>query len=233
MGAGASVEGRAPAAGFPETVKIQARVGFPAGGESSRFKLGSWSPVYVTITNDTEQNLPIEDTTNRLRDRGNSSVDRPQAVTLSAVLEPQVKLKNRVFNKLLSDNMFAILGNFSSGDAQNIVANHRLNGDSTTDPVTRPLFVGRNTARTPNIYQVDLRYTRAIARLWERVTPQFSVEANNLFNHPNVTSINATATVNTDPTKGLVGSITKPATLVPTSTVLEGRIVQFGVGLRW
>jgi len=183
--------------------------------------------------NSFEQNLPIEDTTNRLRDRGNSSVDRPQAVTLSAVLEPQVKLKNRVFNKLLSDNMFAILGNFSSGDAQNIVANHRLNGDSTTDPVTRPLFVGRNTARTPNIYQVDLRYTRAIARLWERVTPQFSVEANNLFNHPNVTSINATATVNTDPTKGLVGSITKPATLVPTSTVLEGRIVQFGVGLRW
>ena len=183
--------------------------------------------------NSFEQNLPIEDTTNRVRDHGNSSVDRPQAFTLSAVLEPQVKLKNRVITKLLSDNMFAILGNFSSGDAQNIVANTTLNGDSITSSVTRPLFVGRNTARTPNMYQVDLRYTRTIARVWERVTPQFIVEANNLFNHPNVTSINATATVNNDPTKGLVGSITKPPTLVPTSTVLEGRIVQFGVGLRW
>lgn len=183
--------------------------------------------------NSFEQNLPIEDTTNRLRDRGNASVDRPHALTLSAVLEPQLKLESRVFNKLLNDNMFAILGNFSSGDPQNIVANTTLNGDSTTGSVTRPLFVGRNTARTPNIYQVDLRYTRTIARLWERVTPQFIVEANNLFNHPNVTSINSTATVNTDATKGLVGSITKPATLVPTSTVLEGRIVQFGLGLRW
>jgi hypothetical protein len=46
-----------PAAGWAE-VKIQARVGFPAGGESSRFKLGSWSPVYVTVTNETEQRLP-------------------------------------------------------------------------------------------------------------------------------------------------------------------------------
>ena len=183
--------------------------------------------------NSFEQNLPIEDPTNRLRDRGNSSVNRPHALTVSAVLEPQPKLENHVLNKLLSDNMFAILGNFSSGDAQNIVANTTLNGDSTTGSVTRPLFVGRNTARTPDIYQVDLRYTRTIARLWERVTPQFIVEANNLFNHPNVTSINATATVNTNPALGQVGAITTPPTLLPTSTVLEGRIVQFGVGVRW
>ncbi|MBZ5569807.1 MAG: TonB-dependent receptor [Acidobacteriia bacterium] len=177
--------------------------------------------------NSFEQNLPIEDTTNRRRDRGNSSVDRPHALTVSAVLEPQPKLENRVLNKLLNDNMFAILGNFSSGDTQNIVANSTLNGDSTTGSVTRPLFVGRNTARTPNIYQVDLRYTRTIARLWERVTPQFLVEANNLFNHPNVTSISTTAAVNAS------GVITTPPTFRPTGTVLEGRIVQFGLGLRW
>ena len=177
--------------------------------------------------NSFEQNLPIEDLTNRLRDRGNSSVDRPHAFTLSAVLEPQTNFDNRFFNKLLNDNMFAVLANLSSGDAQNIVANTTLNGDATTGSVTRPLFVGRNTARTPNIYQVDWRYTRTIARFWERVTPQFVFEANNLFNHPNVTSINTTATVNSS------GVITKAPTFLPSSTVLEGRIVQFGLGVRW
>jgi hypothetical protein len=174
-----------------------------------------------------EQNLPIEDATNRLRDRGNASVNRPHALTVSAILEPQVKLENRVLNKLLNDNMFAILANLSSGDAQNIVANTILNGDSITGSVTRPLFLGRNIARTPNIYQVDLRYTRTLTRLWDRVAPQFLVEANNLFNHPNVTSINTTATVNA------AGAITTPPTFRPTSTVLEGRIVQFGLGVRW
>src|SRR5207253_10136216 len=49
--------------------------------------------------NSFEQILPIEDTTTRVRDHGNSSVDRPQAFTLSAVLDPQVKLKNRVITK--------------------------------------------------------------------------------------------------------------------------------------
>jgi len=171
--------------------------------------------------------LPIEDLTNRLRDRGNSSVDRPHALTVSAVLEPQTNFDNRFFNKLLNDNMFAVLVNLSTGDAQNIVANTTLNGDATTGSVTRPLFVGRNTARTPNIYQVDLRYSRTIARFWERVTPQFVFEANNLFNHPNVTSINTTATVNSS------GVITKAPTFLPSSTVLEGRIVQFGLGVKW
>jgi Carboxypeptidase regulatory-like domain/TonB dependent receptor-like, beta-barrel len=174
-----------------------------------------------------EQNLPIEDPTNLKRDRANASVDRPHAFTVSAVLQPQPKLDNRILNKLLNDNMFAILANLSSGDPQNIVANRTLNGDTTTGSVTRPLFVARNTARTPNIYQVDLRYTRTLARFWERVTPQFLIEANNLFNHPNVTSINATATVDTS------GAITAPPTFAPTGTVLEGRIVQFGLGVRW
>jgi len=180
-----------------------------------------------------EQNLPIEDPTNLLRDRGRASVDRPHAFTLSTVLDPQVHVGNGVLNRLLNDNMFAILANLTSGDPQNILANTTLNGDATTSAVTRPLFVGRNTARTPNIYQVDLRYTRTVARLWERFTPQFIFEANNIFNHPNITSINTTATVNTNAALGQVGAITTPPTLLPSGTVLEGRIVQFGVGVRW
>ncbi len=179
--------------------------------------------------NSFEQNLPLEDPTNRRRDRGNSSVNRPQAFTVSTVLEPQVSVDNPVLKRLLNDNMFAILANLSSGDPQNITANTTLNGDSTTSSVTRPAFVGRNSVRGPAIYQVDLRYTRTFARLWERVSPQFFLEANNLFNHQNITSIFTTLNVNS---AGNV--ISQPANfLTARSTVLENRLVQFGLAARW
>ncbi len=177
--------------------------------------------------NSFEQNLPIEDPTNRLRDRGNSSVNRPHSFTLTSILSPSLTEGNAVLRHILNDNMLAFLFNLSSGDQQNVTANRTLNGDATTRAVTRPLFVGRNSARGPAIYQVDLRYTRTIATLWERVKPQFFLEANNLFNHPNVTTLTTVATVDA------AGNITKAPTFAPTSTVLEGRIVQFGLAVRF
>jgi hypothetical protein len=189
----------------------------------------TWSHSISTApeANGFEQNLPIQDPTNMLRDRGNSLSNRPQALTISAILQPTWKPGNAVLRRIVSDNTFAILANLSSGDQQNIVVNRALNNDPITASVTRPAFVGRNSVRGPNIYQVDMRYTRDIATFWERVKPQFVFEANNLFNHPNVTSLNAVATVDS------LGNITKAPTLAPTSTVLEGRIVQVGLGVRF
>jgi hypothetical protein len=178
--------------------------------------------------NSFEQNLPIEDLTNRQRDRGNSSVNRPHAFTLSAVWGPHWELQNQVARAIVNNNLFAVLVNASSGDAQNIRANKVLNGDSTTSAVTRPLFVGRNTVRGPKIVQVDLRYTRDLFRLWERVTPQFIFEANNLFNrHSNITTLNTVVPVDAS------GAAVVPATFPFQSTVLEARILQFGLGVRW
>ena len=65
------------------------------------------------------------------------------------------------------------------------------------------------------------------SRLFERYTPQFFMEVNNVFNHPNITSINTTASVNT------AGVITTAPTLARVSTLLEGRIVQLGVRVDW
>ena len=48
-----------------------------------------------------------------------------------------------------------------------------------------------------------------------------------MFNRKNITPLNATATVDAN------GNITTPPTLLPTSTVLEKRIVQFGVRVDW
>jgi hypothetical protein len=171
----------------------------------------------------------IEDPTNRERDRGNSVINRPNAFTLSTVYQSGFAgIQNRIVRAIVNGNQIALLANLSSGDEQNLVSNRALNGDGlVAASVTRPLFVGRNTLTTPNVYQIDARYTRSFFKFWDRIDPQFFLEANNIFNHPNITSINTTATVST------AGVITAAPTLAPTSTLLEGRIVQLGVKVKW
>jgi hypothetical protein len=168
----------------------------------------------------------ISDPTNRNRDRGNSSINRAHAFTLSTVWTPRANLDARVANYLANNNQFGLLANLSSGDEQNIAANTVLNGDSLA--TSRPLFVGRNTVATPGVYQIDLRYTRTFLSLWDRVQPKFFIEANNVFNHPNITSINTTAVVT-----AATGAIVTNPSFAPTSTLLEGRIVQLGVRAQW
>jgi hypothetical protein len=175
--------------------------------------------------NSFEQNVFVEENTSRLRDRGNSLVNRPSAFTLSSVMAPRVSLQNRAWNWLINNNELAILANCSAGDQQNITANRNLNNDAKA--ATRPLYVGRDTARGPAIYQFDARFTRTFLTIKERFRPKFIAEFNNVFNRENITSLNATATVDA------AGNITGAPTLAPSSTVLEKRIVQFGVRLDW
>jgi hypothetical protein len=190
-----------------------------------------------------EQNLVyVEDPTNRLRDRGNSYINRPHSFTSSTVWSPRSKVENSIANRLLNDNEFAMLTNIASGDQQNIVAPLNLNGDSTVAAsMTRPVAIGRNTVRGPKIVQFDLRYTRTLFTLKERFRAQFLTEATNLFNHPNVTSLNTTipasqlnltGTPATNPNYGtIIGPV--PTSFPLTSTVLQGRILDFGLGVRW
>jgi hypothetical protein len=176
--------------------------------------------------------LFIEDPTNRNRDSGNTSINRPNAFTLSTVWKPEnLGIGNRVLRTLANNNQITLLANLSSGDEQNETANTVLNGDTLTssglNAATRPLFVGRNTLRGPAVYQFDVRYTRTFFKLWERLAPSFLIEANNLFNHPNITNLNTVAVVNA------TGSVLAPPTLAPVATLLEGRIVQLGVRAEW
>ena len=102
--------------------------------------------------------------------------------------------------------------------------------------VTRPVFVGRNSYRGANIYQIDVRYTRTIASLWERVKPQFIFEVNNIFNHPNYTAYDTVVRTNTSgqPVDANNNEIQLPTSFTPTaSTVLEGPLVQFGLAVRF
>jgi hypothetical protein len=102
--------------------------------------------------------------------------------------------------------------------------------------VTCPVFVGRNSYRGANIYQIDVRYTRTIASLWERVKPQFIFEVNNIFNHTNYTAYNTAVRTDTpdQPVDANNNEIPLPTSFTPTaSTVLEGRLVQFGLAVRF
>jgi hypothetical protein len=90
--------------------------------------------------NSYEFSSSVEDPTDPFRDHGNSSINRPNAFTLSAVYHPVTHFENKYVNGIFTNNVFALLGNFSSGDQQTITTTSKLNGDSTA--TSRPLFVG-------------------------------------------------------------------------------------------
>ena len=179
-----------------------------------------------SISNTPEANTfdfstPVEDPTNPLRDRSNSGVNRPNAFTVSAIYQPETHFENKYLNGALHGNELALLGNATSGDQQSITTGTKLNGDAIA--TSRPLFVSRDSVRTPNIYQFDARFTRTLGTYFERIQPRLLVEANNFFNHSNFTTINTNASVNA------AGVITMAPTFRPTSTLLEARILQFGL----
>ena len=169
----------------------------------------------------------VEDPTNPLRDRGNSSINRPNSLTASVVYQPVAHFDSRIWNGLANGNNIAFLANMSSGDEQTITTSSKINGDALA--TSRPLFVGRNTVTTPPIYQYDARYTRSLGTYWERVTPKLIIEGNNILNRSNVTTILTNATVATTATTVPIGTITTPPSFAKSSTLLEARILQFGL----
>jgi len=191
--------------------------------------------------NSFEQSIAVEDTTNRKRDRANSIVNHPHAFNMTAVIEPTFSLSNHVANEFVNHNMLALLTNVMSGDQTSVLTNLQINGDTSSAAVTRPIGVGRNTVRSPNVYQVDGRFTRTFPKLFDRVSTSVFVEANNLFNHTNVTSLATTQVVNALNTNGtpnttpgfITGTPTAAAPVVIRGSVLEARIVQWGVAARF
>ena len=182
----------------------------------------------------------IEDPSNPKRDRGNSSINRPNAFNISTVYEPAVHLSNRYLNGFARGNNIAVQVIATSGDQQNETVGTNLSNDAISAGQQRPLFAARNTLRTPLITQTDLRFTRTFGTYFERLQPKVFVEANNLLNRTNVTSISSGATVVapvfaagqlTNP--NTAGTVTGQPSLAPTSTLLEARILQFGARIEF
>ena len=162
----------------------------------------------------------VEDPSNPLRDRGRSSINRPDAFTFSTVYNPKVKFDSRILNAIVNGNELGVLGNFLSGDPLNESSSSTLNGDSSA--TSRPLFVGRNTLVSRVVAQVDARYTRTFATIKERINTKLIIESTNVLNHSNFTGLSTTATTTS------AGVITAAPTLAPTGG-LDARILQFGL----
>lgn len=173
-----------------------------------------------------DQSTAIEDPSNRNRDYGNSIINRPNAFTMSAVFQPSVKLDNHVLNRLANGNQLTMLAYMSSGDEESITTSTVLNNDPIGAP-QRPLGIGRDTATTPAVYQIDLRYTRTLYSFRERLNVKFIAEGLNVFNTRNITATSTTAGTTA------LGVITSAPTFAPTSSVLEGRLLQIGIRADW
>jgi len=184
--------------------------------------------VLDTYTGTNSSNIFPSDPTNRSRDRGNSFTDRRHTFTASAVLEPTVGVSKRGLNYIANHNRLALMVVARGGDPINEGSNLNLNNDpSIPAALQRPLYIGRNTLRGPNVYQIDARYSR-IFPIGERWKPEFFAEAWNLFNHSNFSgsgnSLNSIATVNS------AGVILTQPTLQPINA-LDPRLLQLGIKL--
>ncbi len=173
-----------------------------------------------------DQSTALEDPNNRKRDYGNSIINRPNAFTMSAVFVPTYHLDNRFANRLANGNQLTMLALLQNGDEESITTSTVLNNDPIGAP-QRPLFIGRDTVRTPNVYQIDLRYTRTLYAFRERLNIKFIAEGLNVFNTRNYTTTNTTAVTNA------LGVITGQPTFAPTASVLEGRLLQIGIRADW
>ena len=170
----------------------------------------AWSKALGTVdqanSSVTIYGTPIEDPTNLARDYGPMSSDVRNNFVLQGFYSPTFSLKELAWtNRIQLSTMTYI----HSGLPINVYNGSDPSGDNVSN--ARPLFVGRNSLRGPNLYEEDPRLSYDIP-LMERLHLNLYSEAENIFNHPNwncSASSGCTSAVN--------NNITSSAFLHPTS----------------
>ena len=89
----------------------------------------------------------------------------------------------------------------------------------------RPIFIGRNTARAPAVFELNARYARLFP-LSEHKSLEFLAESTNITNTLTVTNLNTTAQVD-----GLGRMIASPPTAA--TAARDQRLVQIGMRLNF
>jgi hypothetical protein len=175
-----------------------------------------------------EQNLVavtdfvLSDPTNRKRDRGDSVADQRHTFVLSFVGRPTFSVDNPFLKRLIDDNQIGVIATANNGETFNITSNLDLNADGVAGS-DRPLFIGRNTGRTPNQVNVDFRFTRYLT-FTERFNAEIIAEFVNVFNRRSVYQINSVVTTNAD--GGLAAPL--PDFSLRNPTALDARQFQLG-----
>lgn len=169
-------------------------------------------------------NLILSDASSRARDRGLSSGDQRHTFVMSLLFRPQFDFENRTLRQLSNHNQFGIITSANSGERFNILAASDLNRDGFR--FDRPVGIRRNAGKTPNQYNIDLRYSRFF-NLTERYRLELFGEVQNLFNINSIVGYN-NVTVLANPSTGeLIGELPDFKTRNQ-STAQESRQFQLG-----
>jgi Carboxypeptidase regulatory-like domain len=133
-------------------------------------------------------NLVSSDPTNRSRDRGLSLADQRHTFVTSAVVKPIFSIENKALNSILNNNQFGLIVTANSGERFNIVSitDRNVDGFIGSD---RPVGFARNSGKTPNQFNADLRYSRYF-NFSERFKLEVFGEAVNIFNVNSVFQFN-------------------------------------------
>ena len=146
----------------------------------------------------------ISDPTNRSVDLGYSSADQRHTFVMSMVAQPRFTIQNGLLHRVLNNNQFGIIATANSGDRFSVYSEHDLNNDGFD--FDRPVGFKRNSERTPNQYNLDLKYTRLIG-ITERYRIDVYAEFQNLFNVNNIVGYN-NLSITSDPLTGnLIGPL--------------------------
>ena len=170
-------------------------------------------------------NLVLSDPTNRARDRGNSQADQRHTFVMSFVGRPKFQVENSFLRRLVNDNQLGFIVTANTGESFNIVSTTDLNNDGVgAGNSDRPLFIGRNTGRTPRQLNVDMRYSRFV-RITERFNVEVFGEFINLFNINSIFQVNGA--VATDAAGNLLAPLPDFTTRNPSA--LDSRLFQLGI----
>ncbi len=150
------------------------------------------------------ESLNLSDASNRALDKSLSSGDQRHTFVMSLLFRPQFNFANKTLRYIFNNNQFGIIANANSGERFNILSNLDLNRDGFR--FDRPVGIRRNAGKTPNQYNIDLRYSRFF-KFTERFRLEFFSEFTNLFNINRIVQYN-NVTVTTNPTTGeLIGEL--------------------------
>lgn len=134
----------------------------------------------------------VENQINPALDYGRSDTDLRHRFVFSPVYE-WGKIgwsENAIARALFSDYGFSTIMQFQSGTPYSALVSNDPNNDGNRSNDRLPGTV-RNQFTTPSIYQFDMRLTRNIP-LREAMRIRLILEAFNVFNHPNVATVNNT-----------------------------------------
>ena len=170
----------------------------------------------------------VSDPTNLDRDKGVTPFNQRHTLAVSSVYQPQVA-GDGVGAYLANHNQLGIIIQANSGLPFNIRSNRDLNADGVTND--RPLNIERNSGRLGKVVNLDLRYSRFIP-FRASTRGEVFLEAKNLFNRQNISSVNRVVTTDAAGVPAVdISNVTATGTLGQPFTGTAGydqRIFQVG-----